>query len=224
MKPNEKELLPIGLKLGHLEIIEVKQNGKQRKSYLCKCDCGNIKVLPHKQLIPNKARPRADRSCGCKAYAHKGIIMENKRLYGIWYQMNKRCSNPKAENYERYGAQGVYVVDEWKNDYTAFYKWSMENGYKDNLTIDRIDLNKPYSPDNCRWVDYNTQNQNKGLFKSNKTGVTGVSKYKYGYKAAIRRDGLQLNLGTFKTLEEAKSERLKAEQYYADHKTLKGFK
>lgn len=87
--------------------------------------------------------------------------MCNTRLHRIWTNMKSRCNNPKATHYEHYGGNEITICEEWKNDFQAFYDWSMSHGYEEHLTIDRIDNDKGYSPDNCRWTDYRTQNRNK---------------------------------------------------------------
>ena len=81
-----------------------------------------------------------------------GKSMSNTRIHNIWRSMKQRCYNPKNTNYSCYGARGITVCDEWKNNSTAFIKWAFNSGYNDNLEIDRIDSEKGYSPDNCRWI------------------------------------------------------------------------
>ena len=86
---------------------------------------------------------------------------KNTRLYRIWGNMKSRCYNVHVTHYERYGGRGIKVCDEWKNDFKAFYDWSMSNGYTDNLTIDRINNNGNYEPLNCRWVTVKEQSINR---------------------------------------------------------------
>lgn len=83
------------------------------------------------------------------------------KLTSVYYDMLKRCHDSKNKGYERYGARGIYVCEEWRNDCSNFYKWAKDNGYKKGLTIDRIDNSKGYSPDNCRWTTRKVQTDNR---------------------------------------------------------------
>lgn len=122
----------------------------------------------------------------CRNFKH-GAYMRNKRLYGIWSTMKHRCENPKREKYKDYGARGISVCDEWK-DPNRFIDWAMGNGYSNGLQIDRIDNNKGYSPDNCRWVTPKENSRNRrntvcitvnGVQKSavEWAGIAGISQY-----------------------------------------------
>lgn len=87
--------------------------------------------------------------------------LSHTRIDNIYKSMIDRCLNPKSRNFHKYGAKGIGVCDEWKSDNTKFFEWSFANGYAENLTLDRIDNNQGYSPNNCRWVSYKTQNNNR---------------------------------------------------------------
>ena len=156
----------IGQKFGRLTILEYHPN-KRKSSYLCKCDCGRIKEIKCEHIVQGLTK-----SCGClsrelksqRSSGNKYSVKHNKsrtRLYKIWCDMIQRCHNPKQKVYKWYGAIGIKVCEERKNDYTLFEKWALENGYDDVLTIDRIDFNGNYEPNNCRWVSMKEQSRNK---------------------------------------------------------------
>lgn len=85
----------------------------------------------------------------------------NTKLYRVWNSIKQRCYNPTDKFYYCYGGRGINVCDEWRNDFATFYDWAIHNGYRENLTIDRIDVNGNYVPSNCRWVDNKTQQRNR---------------------------------------------------------------
>ena len=155
-----------GQQFGRLVVTERAGNDKYyRAMWKCQCDCGEIRVESSSNLLRGLVK-----SCGClRSENSRNSITHGKRktrLYGVWSDMKTRCYNPKTHNYQRYGGRGITVCDEWLNDFQAFYDWAMANGYDENApymkcTIDRIDNDKGYSPDNCRWVDVATQNKNK---------------------------------------------------------------
>ena len=87
--------------------------------------------------------------------------MRHTRLYNIWRSMNQRCYNPNCRNYNRYGGRGIRVCDEWKNDFSVFAEWAFANGYADNLSIDRKEVNGNYEPSNCRWATAKKQANNR---------------------------------------------------------------
>lgn len=86
--------------------------------------------------------------------------MSKTRIYQIWTDLKRRCYNPKNKRYNRYGGRGIRVCEEWRNDFQSFYDWSMEHGYSENLSIDRIDVDGNYEPSNCRWITMKEQQRN----------------------------------------------------------------
>ncbi|MFB5313012.1 hypothetical protein [Enterococcus gallinarum] len=219
-----KTNIHVGYRIGKLEVVKLKREDKRGQAWLCKCDCGNEIILNNYQLVEGGKR-RPNKSCGCSEHQYSGRVAENLRLYHTWYGMKRRCYDEKSGSYKRYGAKGITVDEVWIDDFENFLDWSLSNGYKDGLTLDRIDSKLGYSPSNCRWVTYNKQMQTRGRMGNNTTGVTGVSysKKQNKYNAYIQRDGIQKNLGLYDSLERAKEARISAEKHYKEYGTLSNY-
>ena len=153
----EKRLDLTGQRFGRLIVIEIYKKDKQHHYYYkCKCDCGNYKVVADYNLRNNSTK-----SCGCLSRENK--IKHNKsntKLYRKYYAMKQRCYNSKYSRYFDYGGRGIKICDEWKNNFMSFYNWAINNGYQENLSIDRIDVNGNYCPENCRWITMEEQQSN----------------------------------------------------------------
>lgn len=166
------------------KLSAIRRIGKDKHGHYlweCRCDCGNVVIAAQARL-----RSGRKRSCGClhkdaaqkraKPYSHR------ERLYVLWMGMRQRCSNPNNSSYAWYGGKGVTVCDEWENNYLSFKKWALETGYDESLprgmqTIERKNVGKGYSPDNCEWKTIQQQQRNKGntkLFEYNGESHTVV--------------------------------------------------
>ena len=155
----------IGEKHGRLTCIG-KDTTRDSRYYLFKCDCGNVK-----SIIACNVQRGASKSCGCISKEHPNHTtfgFSHTRLDNIYKSMLSRCYIPNNNRYANYGGRGIKVCDEWKNDKTKFFEWAFANGYNEKLTIDRIDVDKDYCPENCRWATYTEQANNK----SNSVHVT----------------------------------------------------
>lgn len=171
MNRQSKERKPLsqGQRFGRLTVIGLdhqeeyhRKDGQKEFSYFykLKCDCGNIIIREKKNLARGFIK-----SCGClaKEVSSKMLITHGKtntRLFNIWQSMKIRCFVKTEKVYQNYGARGITVCNEWKDDFMSFYNWAINNGYKKDLSIDRIDNNGNYEPNNCRWVDAKVQARN----------------------------------------------------------------
>ncbi|WP_339063554.1 hypothetical protein [Tepidibacillus marianensis] len=154
-----------GNEYGRLKVIQLdaKRSKKTKRVFwVCQCSCGNITSV-RSDMLGKKTS-----SCGClkeeqneKNLGRFTTGESHSRLATIWYHMKSRCDNPKDTNYRNYGNRGITVCEEWKNDFLVFKEWAVNNGYQDGLSIDRIDVNGNYEPNNCRWLKQEDQLNNK---------------------------------------------------------------
>lgn len=157
---NNKQI--IGLRFGSLTVLEHPANA--RSKIACRCDCGRIQTTCYFNLA--HGRSKRCKSCmgKCNRRPKYGASIRGsnfERLYWIWMRMRDRCTSPNRQNSHLYSLRGIKVCPEWQNDFAAFRDWSLANGYRDDLTIDRWpDQNGNYEPANCRWATQSQQMRN----------------------------------------------------------------
>lgn len=158
----------VGRRFGRLTVVSRAANKGASVCWNCLCDCGKKKVIRSNDLKSGKSL-----SCGCLGASHRIAASSvhkgtGTRLYRIWKNMKTRTTNPKAQYYYLYGGRGIKVCDEWINNFQAFQCWALSHGYRDDLTIDRIDNDGNYEPGNCRWATAKQQQENKRKWGSAK--------------------------------------------------------
>ena len=142
-------------RLTAIKRVDDEKNGKVQ--WLCQCDCGRQCIVRAQDLTK-----RHTTSCGCYyKEVHTKHGKSKDRLYSIWNGMRHRVTDDKHISYASYGGRGIKMCQEWFEDFEQFYVWAIESGYKEELTIDRIDVDGDYEPNNCRWVTTKEQSFNK---------------------------------------------------------------
>ena len=209
-KQGEQEVkLPKPVLIEDLGMMFPNENSNQKSHYgIFKCGlCGS-----EFKTVLNSVKIGDTKSCGCyskrrTSETHKTHGLGSTKLYNIWTKMKDRILNPKNKAYTDYGGRGITICDEWKNDFMSFYNWAMSNGYEENkgLSIDRIDNDGNYCPENCRWTTQTIQARNQRIRKNNTSGYRGVSfrEDRNKYKAQICVNNKNKGLGYFQTAVEA---------------------
>lgn len=146
---------------GKLKVLEEVEKGKSGRRFTCECECGNKVTLYSSAFLNGNTK-----SCGClrrkltieKSTSHG---LSKTPLHRVWNSMKQRCNNPNDKAYKNYGARGIKVCEEWKKDFLTFHKWAIESGYQQGLTLERIEVNGNYCPENCKWIPQSEQSPNR---------------------------------------------------------------
>lgn len=188
-----------GQRFGRLVALERVEGRNGRKMWLCQCDCGNTKAVMAGSLTKGDTQ-----SCGC---LQKELLSQRAKTHGksgsrifwIWRDIKLRCYVPSNNSYNRYGGRGIKVCDEWlgENGAENFINWAMNNGYADNLTIDRKDNDGNYEPSNCRWVTPKEQaNNRRSSIYITFNGKTQTKK-QWAEEYGIKYSTLKMRLGKY---------------------------
>ena len=184
-----------GMKFGKLTALYAEEiKGEGRYQWVCKCDCGNLTKATSTEL---KSGVRF--SCGCSRTKHG---MSESRLYHIWKGMKQRCTDETVSCYKNYGGRGITICEEWMN-FVPFMEWAYSHGYSDDLTLDRIDNNKGYSPDNCRWATREEQCSNQRTNRNITCNGETHTISQWARITGLKRDTISNRIERGMTVEEA---------------------
>lgn len=203
----------IGKRYGKLKVVSfekfvISNAGIKTSLWKCKCDCGNEIYVKRNYLTNGDVK-----SCGClktelliKRSSKHGKC--RTKLYYVFCAMKQRCYNPKSKSYSSYGGRGITICDEWLSDFNTFYAWAVESGYKNTLTIERLNVNGNYEPNNCTWIPMSDQSKNRRVnrvysYNGKEKNISewakelGINRYTlsgridklgYSFEEAIRKD------------------------------------
>lgn len=187
-----------GFAFGEFTVIEestpkIRNDGHKVRQWKCQCSCGNVRYLSTQEIKTQKRK-----SCGCRhiEYSRKANTVHgdsHKRLHNIWSGIRQRCYCETDYHYQWYGARGIKMDERWADDYCAFKEWALNSGYSEGLSIDRINNNGGYTPDNCRWVSQKVQSNNTSrnhfitAFGETLTIAQWAEKSSFSYSTVNRR-------------------------------------
>lgn len=211
-----------GMKFGRLTVQYQVPNNNHHTRWHCVCECGNTKDVLQQNLANGHVR-----SCGCllserslerinafnSSMGREHHNETKSRLYHIWIGIKARCLRKASTSYKNYGARGITICREWLDSFATFQEWALSNGYSDELSIDRVNVDEGYSPENCRWVSKSVQSFNIRMPARNTSGHVGVSWNKQTNKwvAYISKNNKLHPLGSFNSFDDAVAAREAAE-------------
>ncbi len=196
-----------GQKFGRLSVQNLHGSTKGRVRRDCVCDCGKKTIV-----LSDNLKQGTTKSCGClraeitsqrRAASKKEWTYSKTRIYNIWKGIKARCYNPKNTAFKRYGEKGITVCDEWLNSSKAFYEWAIQNGYQDNLSIERKNSKGNYEPGNCKWADAYEQNNNVSKNKPLTFRGKTMNLCQWARELGMNKNTLNKRLRSGWTIEEA---------------------
>ena len=149
-----------GLKAGLLTVVSLSGRDKNgRAIWLCRCDCG-VELNRSSSIICKAIKHNKKSHCGCSPARKSHGLSKEKHLYWVWASIIQRCENEVNKDFPGYGGRGITICKEWRNDFGKFHAWAKSTGYRRGLTIERLDVNEGYNPDNCDWTENERQSLN----------------------------------------------------------------